>query len=137
MARLLEVRSRATIHATPRRSVRCVRRDRRGLRGRGARPSYAVPDLREAALDTADWIAVALQALRKRHVVDTEALAAVLAQVHPPDVVERAVARGLGTVCTVGALADAQVDETRRAAARQLLASEAMLDLLQPRDEPT
>ncbi|MCO4745514.1 MAG: hypothetical protein KC912_12050 [Proteobacteria bacterium] len=82
-------------------------------------------------LDTADRIAVALQVLIKRRRVDLDALGAVLAEVHPPDIVERAMVRGVGVVCSSEVCAAwPLVPASRRDEVRALIDEEGMLDLL-------
>ena len=84
-------------------------------------------------LDLADQIAVALQVLQRRHALDLEALGALLAEVHPHDVVERAMLRGVGVVCSSEVCAAwPLVPEARRTPMRALLEREGMADLLAP-----
>jgi hypothetical protein len=82
-------------------------------------------------LDASDRIAVALQVLRRQHHVDAEAVASILLDTHPRDVVQRAMERGIGMVCSAETCAAWElIEEPRREAARALLVAEQMDDLL-------
>ena len=83
-------------------------------------------------LDDADRLAVALTVLRRRGPVDSEALAAVLVDHWPPEVVAYGVSRGLGSVCTAAGACTmhAEVDPERKAQAAVVLEDAGLGDWL-------
>lgn len=90
-------------------------------------------------LDDADRLAVALTVLRRKTVVDAEAVAAVLVGHWPADVVAYGVTRGLGSVCNEAGACTlaATVDAERKQAAVEMLTDAGlaswMSDSLTPR----